>query len=156
MLGKEALMKFTSWTATTIIGLAGLVATSGCATTKATSPQVAGLTAQQLIHVADPQPANSWLPKLPLTGAAKPKPAGSTSLLNDAPSSPPLAKGDKKKNEKADFMAIARLNERHGQRDLAKQIYHRELEKNPKNGEAHHRLAIIAAQEQEWDKANQH
>ena len=53
-------------------------------------------------------------------------------------------------------LSLARLSERHGDPDYAAQMYRVILSENPNNPTAHHRLAVIAAQQQRLDDADRH
>lgn len=53
-------------------------------------------------------------------------------------------------------LSLAKLSERHGESTQATQLYQAILRENPQDQSAHHRLAVIAAQEQKLELANQH
>lgn len=53
-------------------------------------------------------------------------------------------------------LSLARLSERHGKLDFAKQIYENALESAPNNVVAHHRLAVIDARQGRLDQADKH
>ncbi len=53
-------------------------------------------------------------------------------------------------------LSLARLSERHGDASQAAELYQAILRDEPQNQTAHHRLAVIAAEEQKLDLANQH
>lgn len=53
-------------------------------------------------------------------------------------------------------LSLARLSERHGKLDFAKQIYEKALETSPDNVVAHHRLAVIDARQGRLAEADQH
>lgn len=52
--------------------------------------------------------------------------------------------------------AVARLCERRGESDKAKQMYALFLQQNPRDAEAHHRLAVIACKEDQFERAEEH
>ncbi len=53
-------------------------------------------------------------------------------------------------------LSLARLSERHGKLDFAKQVYERVLETSPSSTRAHHRMGVIEAQQGRIDKADKH
>jgi len=146
-------MKVTRWKTAKLVGLLGLALASGCAGPRTTQP-MGSLTAQQLMNVGQPPQSSSWRDRLPFVGPSKgPNTTAATAPpREEGPVDLPAKPGQKK----TDMMALARLNERRGQTDIAKKMYERELEANPRNATAHHRLAVIAAQEERWDASNEH
>lgn len=63
----------------------------------------------------------------------------------------------KKKDDNLESqLSLARLSERHGQDGYAAQVYEAILRKNPRTVEAHHRLAVIASQKQDFETAERH
>jgi Tfp pilus assembly protein PilF len=53
-------------------------------------------------------------------------------------------------------LSLARLHERHGQVESARQVYEAILEQDAANGLANHRLAVIAARQRRFDQADRH
>jgi Flp pilus assembly protein TadD len=53
-------------------------------------------------------------------------------------------------------LSLARLSERHGQIENARQVYDAVLRKDPENAFAHHRLGVMAARERQLAKADEH
>lgn len=53
-------------------------------------------------------------------------------------------------------LSLARLSERHGQIDNARQVYEMVLRNDPANGFAHHRMGIIAARQERYAEADEH
>jgi Tfp pilus assembly protein PilF len=152
-VGKETRMKMLRWKFPRLCGLTGALVACGYATSPAWAQQNSGgFNSQPLVNTQQKPQSSSWLPKLPFTGSAKP----SLKAQNAADDSPAqeTAKGTAK--EPADLMSLAHLNERRGQVDLAKKMYKRELERNPNNGKAFHRLAVMSAKDEQWDEANEY
>jgi Flp pilus assembly protein TadD len=77
-------------------------------------------------------------------------------LRNDN-GAPDLKPQTAKKDDKLDSqLSLARLSERHGQNDYAAQVYEAILRQKPRTVEAHHRLAVIASQKQDYETAERH
>lgn len=53
-------------------------------------------------------------------------------------------------------LSLARLSERHGEPATAERLYEAVLAKDPQNQLAHHRLAVLATKEQQFDQAQHH
>jgi Tfp pilus assembly protein PilF len=53
-------------------------------------------------------------------------------------------------------LSLARLSERHGQTENARQVYEAIVRSDPANTEANHRLAVIAARERKFAIADEH
>jgi Flp pilus assembly protein TadD len=153
-VGKEARMKMLRWKFPRLCGLTGALVTCGYVASPAWGQQNSGgFNSQPLVNAPQKPQSSSWLPKLPFSGSGKPAMKGPSSSTDDLPVHD-TAKG--KAKEPADLMSLARLNERRGQAELAKQMYLKELERNPKNGKAYHRLAVMSAKDEQWDEANEY
>lgn len=103
-------------------------------------------------NIGQPE-TSSWLPKFMQPAPAQPKFGGGTNVTELATTSPAAKKG---KPKKIDPLSMARLHERRGQYEQAVKIYERELPTNAKKVLIHHRLAVIAAREGQWDKSREH
>ena len=64
--------------------------------------------------------------------------------------------GSKEKKEYESQISMARLSERHEQSHNAKKIYQAELVNEPQHQLAHHRMAVMAAKNGDFAKANHH
>jgi tetratricopeptide (TPR) repeat protein len=121
---------------------------SGCANNSVGS-RSAGFADQQLVNLEGTRPAELSLAKKALAGFPSFK---GKSRGNAGGESGNLAKGENPGSK----IALARLCERRGQLQQARELYEADLEKSPDNPLIHHRLAIIAAREERSADALRH
>ncbi|MBS0209223.1 MAG: tetratricopeptide repeat protein [Planctomycetes bacterium] len=72
------------------------------------------------------------------------------------PKLPPLPTPANRRAQEKQRMDMARLAENHAKLAEARQVYNKILERNPKQREAWHRLAVVASREAKWDEAEDH
>jgi Flp pilus assembly protein TadD len=75
------------------------------------------------------------------------------SMVRTAPPEPAMASNGVDPQAQ---LSLAKLSERHGEAGQAAELYQSILRENPQSLEAHHRLAVIAAQDQKVELAAQH